>query len=196
MIRLAVLRHAPTQWNVEKRLQGSTDIPLGPEGAAIAGRWKIPTEWAGWRVLSSPLLRARRTAEILFPTDRIEIDPALAEMSFGRWEGQTLAELRAQPGSDAREREQLGLDFSAPGGESPRQVQARLHPVLRRLAGEGRDSILVTHKAVLRALYALASGWRMQDKPPVKLQDRCAHLFQVAADGGPAVDRLNIRLDG
>ncbi|WP_374378104.1 histidine phosphatase family protein [Dongia sp.] len=193
-IALAVIRHAPTQWNVEKRLQGRTDIGLGPEGRIVAASWSVPSAWQEWRVLASPLSRARETAAILFPSRPAEIEADLREMSFGDWEGQRLADLREAAGSDAEERESLGLDFRAPGGESPREVQQRLLPLLARLAGDGRDSVLVTHKAVQRALYALATGWRMTEKPPVKLKDGRAHLFRLAADGLPSVAELNIDL--
>jgi probable phosphoglycerate mutase len=53
----------------------------------------------------------------------------------------------------------------------------------------------VTHKGVLRALYALATGWDMTRKPPDKLVDGRAHRFQVAADGTPSVFELNIALE-
>ena len=191
MINCAIIRHAPTQWNVEKRLQGRTDIGLGPEGRIVAASWAVPAAWQDWRLLVSPLVRARETAAILFPNNRAEIEPSLREMSFGDWEG-----LRDAPGSDAEIREALGLDFRAPNGESPREVQARLLPLLARLAADGRDVVLVSHKAVQRALYALATGWQMTEKPPVKLKDGRAHLFRVHQDGRPEVVELNIALGG
>ncbi|MBK8159532.1 MAG: histidine phosphatase family protein [Rhodospirillaceae bacterium] len=196
MIHCAIIRHAPTQWNVEKRLQGRTDIGLGPEGRIVAASWAVPAAWQEWRLLVSPLVRARETAAILFPNTVPEIEPDLREMSFGDWEGQSLAGLRDAPGSDAEIREALGLDFRAPNGESPREVQDRLRPLLRRIAEGGRDTVLVSHKAVQRALYALATGWQMTEKPPVKLKDGRAHLFRVNGDGLPDVVELNIALGG
>jgi len=194
MTQLAIIRHAPTAWNREKRLQGHTDIGLGAEGRIVAASWQVPSTWHGWRLLTSPLARARETAAILFPENTAVIEPALREMSFGAWEGQRLDDLRADPGADAAERELLGLDFRAPQGESPREVQVRLKPLLARLAGEGLDTVAVSHKAVGRALYALATGWRMLEKPPIKLRNNCAHLFDLATDGSPRVVELNIRL--
>jgi probable phosphoglycerate mutase len=116
-------------------------------------------------------------------------------MDFGRWEGKSLAELRADPDGDAAAREALGLDFRAPDGESPREVQARIEPLLARLAELGRPTVLVTHKAVIRALYSLASGWTMIGKPPAKLRLSCAQLFRLAPDGTPTVERLNVSLE-
>lgn len=196
MTRLVVLRHAPTAWNRDRRLQGRTDVALDEEGVAVAARWKIEPDWATYRILSSPLQRARVTAAILFPDAEIGVDSRLTEMDFGTWEGKRLAELRADPTGDAAWREDMGLDFRAPDGESPREVQARLRPLLARLAELQRPTLLVTHKAVGRAIYALASGWPMIGKPPTKLRPSCAHVYTLGADGTPAVERLNVSLEG
>ena len=196
MTRLVVLRHAPTAWNRDKRLQGRTDVALDEEGVAVAARWKIDPDWATYRILSSPLQRARMTAAILFPDAEIGVDSRLTEMDFGAWEGKSLAELRADPSGDAAAREDMGLDFRAPDGESPREVQARVFPLLARLAELQRPTLLVTHKAVGRAIYALASGWPMIGKPPVKLRPNRAHVYALGADGMPAVERLNVGLEG
>ncbi len=196
MTRIVVLRHAPTAWNRDKRLQGRTDVTLDEEGVAVAARWRIDPHWSAYRILSSPLQRARMTAQVLFPDAEIGIDSRLIEMDFGAWEGKRLADLRADPAADAAAREDLGLDFAAPQGESPRAVQARLLPLLKRLAELGRPTVLVTHKAVGRALYALASGWPMIGKPPVKLRPNCAHLYVLNADGTPMIEELNVSLEG
>ena len=195
MTLIVALRHAPTAWNRDRRLQGRTDVALDEEGVAVAARWRTAPEWAGYRILSSPLQRARMTAAILFPDAEIGIDRRLIEMDFGNWEGKRLAELRADPTEDAAAREDLGLDFKAPEGESPREVQARIQPLLARLAELERPTVLVTHKAVIRALYALASGWTMIGKPPAKVRPNCAQVFRLAADGTPAVDRMNVSLE-
>ena len=193
-LALVAIRHAPTEWNEARRLQGRTDVSLGPAGEAAARRWRADPAWAGYRILASPLQRAQQTARLLFPGRTIALDARLMEMDFGQWEGRTLAELRAAPGAAAEERERLGLDFSAPGGETPRQVQARLRPLLAEIAASAVPSVIVTHKAVLRALLSLATGWEMLGKPPVKLQPDSAHLFRLAPDGMPTVEQMNVPL--
>ena len=195
MTLIVALRHAPTAWNRDQRLQGRTDVALDEEGIAVAARWRVDPVWAGYRILSSPLQRARMTASILFPDAEIGIDRRLIEMDFGAWEGKRLAEQRAEPGGDAAAREARGLDFKAPDGESPREVQARIQPLLARLAELERPTVLVTHKAVIRALYALASGWTMIGKPPAKLRQGCAQVFRLGEDGMPSVERLNVSLE-
>ena len=52
----------------------------------------------------------------------------------------------------------------------------------------------MTHKGVIRALYALASGWDMRGAPPEKLRQPCAHRFLLSPGGDPRVERLNIPL--
>lgn len=195
MTRIVVLRHAPTAWNRDKRLQGRTDVALDEDGISIAARWRVDPDWATYRILSSPLGRARMTASILFPDAEIGVDSRLIEMDFGAWEGKRLEELRAAD-DDTAARENMGLDFRAPNGESPREVQARLLPLLARLAELRRPTVLVTHNAVGRAIYALASGWTMIGKPPVKLRPNNAHVYALGADGTPTVERLNVGLEG
>jgi probable phosphoglycerate mutase len=89
------------------------------------------------------------------------------------------------------EKEARGLDFRPPSGESPRDVQERVKPLLGELAA---STIAVTHKGVLRALYAMASAWDMREKPAHRLLANRAHAFTVAAGGTLAIDRLNIPL--
>jgi probable phosphoglycerate mutase len=193
-VPLVAVRHAPTAWNAERRLQGFTDVPLGTEGEAMARAWQIDPAWRGYHAVSSPLARAATTARLLFPEQEIALDARLIEMSFGDWEGRSLAELRGELGSDAEGRERMGLDFQPPNGESPREVQTRVTPLLAEIAAAGMPTVIVAHKAVLRALLSLATGWTMLGKPPVKLLPNTAHLFTLGAGGKIAVDRMNISL--
>jgi probable phosphoglycerate mutase len=191
---LVAIRHAPTEWNRARRLQGRTDIALSVEGIAAARGWRADAAWAAYRVLASPLKRAQETARLLFPGREIGLDSRLMEMYFGSWEGRSLAELRAEPGAEAEARERLGLDFSAPGGETPRQVQGRVQPLLTEIAAAGLPTVIVTHKAVLRALLSLATGWAMLGKPPVKLKPDSAHLFRLDPSGQISIERMNVSL--
>ena len=196
MTLLAILRHGPTVWTAEGRIQGRSDVPLSPEGRAAVSAWRLPEGigGVGWTWLTSPLARARETAGLLNPDGPIAAEPALAEMDWGQWEGRRLAELRAEGGAPMADAEARGLDFRPPEGESPRAVQARLEPLLARLAGAGGRTLAVTHKGVIRALYAQASGWDMTGRPPVKLRDACVHVFALEADGRPRIERLNLEL--
>jgi probable phosphoglycerate mutase len=126
--------------------------------------------------------------------DDAVIEAALIETDWGQWEGRTLGELRDHYGTEMVEMEARGLDFRPPGGESPRDVQARLAPWLARVAAGGRPCVAVCHKGVVRALAALASAWDMTGSPPEKLRDAAAHRFLVGTGGATAVGRLNLPL--
>jgi probable phosphoglycerate mutase len=189
---LAVLRHGPTAWSAARRLQGRSDIPLSPEGRAVVASWRLPPALTACRWLTSPLGRAVETAEILGLAARRET--RLIEMAWGEWEGLSLAELRAMPDAALAAREAAGRDLRPPGGESPRAVQARLRPLLVEIASGGTAVGAVSHKGVIRALFALASGWDMLGKAPVRLDWQSAHLFRLDAAGNPAVERLNLSL--
>lgn len=193
MIRLVLLRHAPTGWNADRRLQGRADPPLSEAGRAVFANARLPALFRQRSWFASPLRRARETASMLGLDAAIE--PALIEMDWGAYEGRTLAELQAEHGTAFAENEARGLDFQPPGGESPRQVQERLLPWLRRLASENADAGAITHKGVIRAILAQAHGWPMIGKPPVKLDWRRLHEFRIADDGRAEPLAMNIPLE-
>jgi probable phosphoglycerate mutase len=193
-VPFAVLRHAATAWNEEGRLQGQTDTALSAGGEAAARLWRLPEPACAWKRLCSPLRRARRTAELLQPSAPVAVESRLREMSFGVWEGRTLAELRAEVGEKFLEAERRGLDFHPPGGESPRMVAERIGQWASELARDGEPVVAVSHKAAIRALLALATGWDMTGRPPVKLDWRCLHFFAAGADGRVRLDRPNVPL--
>jgi probable phosphoglycerate mutase len=187
MPALFLLRHGPTEWSAARRLQGRSDIPLSAPGRSMVATWRLPDRAAQGEWISSPLARATETADILRrrfqPAGNLLIEPRLAEMSFGEWEGHTLNELRSVHGPAMAEWEGRGLDFRAPGGESPRDVQDRLRPWLEDMAAGNEDILAITHKGVMRALYARASGWDMRGKPPHRLADNAVHQFELDRAG-------------
>jgi broad specificity phosphatase PhoE len=197
MSALFLLRHGPTEWTAARRLQGRSDIPLSEVGRGMIESWQLPERAVHGEWISSPLSRSMETAEILRrcyrPTGDLLVEPRLAEMSFGEWEGQSLSELRSVHGLVMAEWEGRGLDFRAPGGESPRDVQERLQSWLAELIAEKKDVLAITHKGVIRALYALASGWDMRGKPPLRLADNAVHEFELDR-AGFRTGRLNISL--
>ena len=116
-------------------------------------------------------------------------------MGWGEWEGETLAGLRARLGTKMAMAEAAGLDFRPTGGESPREVQARVMPLLAEIADSARSTAAITHKGVIRAVLSLATGWDMREKPPHRLSWSAAHLFRLDESGRPTVARLNLPLE-
>ncbi len=187
MTPLALLRHADTAWSVEGRIQGRTDLPL-LKNISLS----LPDACRGMRIVTSPLARCVQTAALLGAPDAAR-DPRLAEMDWGRWEGESLAALRKRHGDEMRENEARGLDFMPPGGETPRAVGMRVKSWLQEVAREGVPTLAVTHRGVIRAILAEASGWDMCTSPPVKLDWGAAHLFLLDERGRPSVERLNVK---
>lgn len=100
-----VLRHGQTDWNVQMRLQGSTDIPLNETGRAQAHvAAKILADEGITKIIASPLSRALETAQIVGAASGIEpvIDGRLIERNFGLFEGMTIDEVH-QHREDMRE---------------------------------------------------------------------------------------------
>ena len=193
--RLILIRHGLTAWNQTGRAQGRADVPLSDEGRArLAGARLAPDLWPDqwW---SSPLARARQTAALIGARD-VRLDDRLIEMDFGRWEGKTYAEVKAETGPGLAANEAWGLDMQPPGGESPRQVRARLASWLAEITGRAGGHAAVTHKGVIRAALSLALDWDMTTAPPVTLDWTAGHGFDLDATGRPTLVRPNIVLLG
>lgn len=192
MTRLALLRHAPTEWNAARRLQGRADIPLSAAARATLAARRLPDDVTGFRCLASPLARTRETAALLGQS--AEIDRRLIEMDWGRYEGRTIPDLRREQGQAFIANEARGLDFTPEGGESPRAVQKRVVPLLAEIAARREPTLAVTHRGVIRAIYALASGWDMTGDAPHELDLYAMQLFTLRDDGEPRIERLNLPL--
>ncbi|WP_310385905.1 histidine phosphatase family protein [Roseateles sp.] len=190
---LALLRHGETPWSRVKRLQGRTDVGLSETGAAMLAAHMLPPECSELPVCTSPLVRCTQTAAQLRLVTPV-IEARLIEMSWGQWEGRTQSDLRSELGPEMAENEARGWDFMPPGGESPRQVWQRVRPWLSELAALRLPTLAVTHRGVMRVIFARATGWDMLGKPPAKLDWTTLQLFSLDEQGLPAVQRLNLPL--
>jgi len=193
MVRIAMIRHGPTEWNDIRRIQGQTDIPLSARGRRLVSTWSVPAEFDDFDWIVSPLQRAIETARILTST-KIIPEPALKEMHWGQWQGQTIEDIRKLRPHQLNQNEARGIDFEPPGGESPRLVQRRLSRWFSDVRNRNRSVVAVTHKGVIRATYALATGWNMISDPAVELNWCCAHVFQLDDNALPSLLHLNIPL--
>lgn len=163
MGELVLVRHGETAWTLSGQHTSYTDLPLTPNGEdqarslapALASRHIA-------YVLTSPMERARRTAE-LAGLDRSQVDPNLREWDYGGYEGVTTREIhRARPGWD------LWTDGVVPGpdghpGETPEEVGERADRVLARVEAafansDGGDVVLVGHGHFLRVVTARRLG--------------------------------------
>lgn len=156
-------RHGETDWNRERRLQGQHDIPLNALGRVQASRCgdvlrqlleRDGRPAAGYDYVSSPLGRARETMELMRATMGLDAygyrtDARLMEMSFGRWEGFTFAELQSREAAALAERERDKWGFVLPGGESYALLQVRVRAWYESVEC---DTVVSAHGGVCRVL--------------------------------------------
>ena len=150
---LGLLRHGQTDWNIDLRLQGSSDIPLNQTGirqAELAAKYLKAADWD--LVLSSPLSRAHDTAKTVAAELGLNlvVVPELIERSFGVAEGMSHSEWRTLYESHAE----------IPGIESLEALQTRSEALLRLLATEydGQRVLAVSHGALIRKLMKIISS--------------------------------------
>jgi len=183
--RLLAVRHGETSWNRDTRIQGHTDIGLSEHG-----RWQARRLAHALRdeplaaVYSSDLSRAFDTAREVTtqrtrlcrslanddsasayePGLEVQADPGLRERSFGRFEGQTWAELEARWPQEALAWRKRVPDFAPPGGESLMALRERVVTTVHRLARRhaGEQILLVAHGGVLDILYRAATRLELQ----------------------------------
>ena len=153
--KLVLLRHGETEWARTGRHTGLTDIPLTARGEELArGAGELVRGYDFGLVLTSPLERARRTAE-LAGLDA-EVDPMLLEWDYGGYEGRTTREIRAELGYDWTAFTHGVIRGDTPG-ETVEEVAARASRVLPRVldAMEHGDVALIAHGHFLRILTAV-----------------------------------------
>ncbi|MFH1136209.1 MAG: histidine phosphatase family protein [Pseudomonadota bacterium] len=180
-MRLYLLRHPKTMANRDGLVVGGGDSLPTPEGLLVFRRVMEllrPEPVVG--LLSSPLPRAlagARIAAVLFRL-RIEIEPGLAELSCGQWEGRPRAEL-GLAGRPIRRR----WDDRPPGGESCRDAEARLAPLIGRLQAENRPgSVLIVGHAVVNRVF-LKLWLDLDHKTALAMEQGFHEVFVLTAGG-------------
>lgn len=188
MTFLTLVRHGQTEWNLQRRIQGSTDIPLNDTGrehaADAAALLRDTTHHA---IYASPLTRARQTAEIIaqdLGLGDLTLSPDMREREFGDAEGMLVTDYLAKFGD---------WHSDVPGAERLSEVRDRALTALDRIARTERERsaptarsvIVVTHGGVIRALLNHASGGTLPREGEM-LANGSVHRFEAA----PGVLRL------
>jgi len=142
-----LVRHGETAWTLTAQHTGRTDLPLNEQGERQAR--EVGTRLHALRIdriLSSPLQRARRTAELALPDSSIEADDDLMEWDYGAYEGRSTVDIEVErPGWRL-------LRDGSPGGETLDAVGARADRVIGRLRAAGGNVLLIAHREILRIL--------------------------------------------
>lgn len=184
--RLIVIRHGETEWNREKRMQGTTDTQLSDVGLSQAQALGRRLAARPFRALySSDLSRARDTARAIAEHTGIEIvaDPRLQERRFGIFEGLVAAEIVSRYPEEHARFSSRDPDYEVPGGESARSFTRRCLGCLAEIADRhrGGEVVVVTHGLVLDALYRAANGLDHGAPRPLPLINASINLFGYAA---------------
>ncbi|MFS0852151.1 histidine phosphatase family protein [Microbacterium sp. 179-I 3D4 NHS] len=182
MTLLTLVRHGQTDWNLAHRIQGTTDIPLNDTGRADA-RWAAgQLAGAGHHAIySSPLVRARETAEIIASQLGLpgpQLVPDVREREFGDGEGMLVADYIETYGDWLAE---------VPGAESLHEVADRATAALEGIARDARrrsapvaeSVIVVTHGGVIRSLLDHVSGGTLPRVGDV-LRNGSIHRFEAS----------------
>lgn len=176
-----LMRHGQTDWNVARRMQGRSDIPLNQVGLrqaerAAAAMEDLPID----RILTSPLRRAKQTAQAVAAGRGVPVltEELLVEMGFGELEG-----------VEVTQREECALIFShpeqytpLPGSESYDDLMERcsdlLERVLKPLEGRYHDVLCCSHGALIRGIVVRLKGYQREDfwKDPPQPNCSCTVL--------------------
>jgi alpha-ribazole phosphatase len=187
MPKFVLIRHGESVWNSERRIQGSLDPELSPQGKRQAEllvshlKTHLPRSVAA--IYSSPLRRAAQTAEEISRAFQLPViqDHDLREMSLGEWEGKTIPEIQASTPGCYEQWVEAPLSHPAPGGEDLHAFQRRVVGALERMqqAHVGANLIVVSHGGVIRALLCFALGLDLR------------HLFRLKQNTG-AVSQIKL----
>jgi probable phosphoglycerate mutase len=184
MADLYLVRHGATEWSISGKHTGTTDLPLLPAGEESARA--LAPRLAGLQfgaVVTSPLQRARRTAELAGFPDAV-VDTDLREWNYGDYEGVTTDEIRrTDPGWTVWRGE-------VPGGEDASQVAERLDRVVERVRAREGNVLAFGHGHALRALAARWLGLPASDGRLLRLDTATLSVLSFEREQ-PAIVRWN-----
>jgi broad specificity phosphatase PhoE len=193
VLTLLLTRHGSTlRSDPEQHLGQRIDLELSEAGRAAAealGRRLEGVEFA--RIISSPLRRARETAQLVVPRVALEFDDRLKEMDYGRWEGLTYEQILARDGDARRIWEADPASLACPDGESGSDVARRVRSWLEELIewasgnrAEDRRVLAVGHSTTNRVLLCVSLGVALRDYRRRFVQQP-ANLTVLRFEGAP-----------
>lgn len=204
MLTLVVTRHGLTpRSRPEQHLGQKIDVPLSDEGRDQARR--LAERLAGIRfdrIVTSPLVRAKQTADIVAGDRPVEVDRRLMEMDYGAWEGLTYEQIDERDAVRRKAWERAPDVLRCPGGESGNDVATRagsflvdlLEAHVDRHGASGRDEwpvLAVGHSSVNRILVCLALGLPIREFRERFTQDQVnVTVLRFELGDGPSDARL------
>jgi broad specificity phosphatase PhoE len=182
---VCLIRHGETEWSLNGRHTGTTDIPLTENGRNVARQWKpVASQQTFALVMTSPLQRARETCELTGLGQQAEVDNDLREWNYGEYEGLSIKQIQAQRPS------WMIFTDGCPKGESPDEIQARIDRVIKRVRAVEDDVALFAHGHFLRCFGARWLGLRAEEGRFFLLDPATVSVLSYYR-GIPAVKRWN-----
>lgn len=195
-MKIYLVRHGETDYNVNRLYYGWTDCPLNETGIAQAMALKeFFAHIAYDRVLCSDLKRAKETAEYVNEVQKkpLTTDASFRELHFGLWEGKTYGEIKKAYPEEVAQWHKDWISFQMPQGESFHTFYKRTTQGFQKMLAEGNEEetlVLVAHNGVLSALLCYLTGagekgfWRFVSR-------QNAYSLVSVTGGNPLVERIN-----
>jgi len=187
MTELILLRHGETVGQSSIRLYGATDIALSPVGEQQAARAAAALRAHSFsRIVSSPLQRARKTAEIVHSTQTAPVALTvlhdLREVDFGAWEGLTWAEVAERDPDNHRIWQQTRPRFNYPSGEARPDFLRRITSAAREIPHASGPTLAVLHKGVIKAVIAALTGMPYEEATHLPVPLGSLHHLERSGD--------------
>jgi len=186
LVRLVLVRHGETAWNREKRVQGSSDIPLSDNGIRQAEL--LASSLADEKidiVVTSPLRRALQTASII--NERLKAplvaDEDLKELDQGDFEGMGFMELMNIHSDFLKSWAADPASVSMPGGESLPALQERAWRAVMRIEASYKNALVVSHYFAITAILCRAVGMPLSDFRKIRLENTSKTIIEAEGDG-------------
>ena len=187
MTKIILVRHGQTEWNLEMKYQGHSDIALTEQGiyqaSLVAERLKSEKVNA---VFASDLSRAFQTAEIIgskFGLSTAAI-PAFRELNFGSWEGLTYRKIGEKWQGESRQIFTAPDEVQVPGGETFRQLKDRAMAALNELVEKykGETIVIVSHGGTIRTILCAALNMPLNNLWSIRQDNTAVNIIEKFHD--------------
>ena len=182
------VRHGETDWNVAKKIQGTTDVPLNETGLrqakALADKL-VSEHYQIDRVYTSPQLRAAVTPQIAASALGVECIPLqdLVEMDLGEWEGDNWPNIEKTYGETSYYWNSHRRYVHTPGGECYNDVVKRtLHALEYIMERENGNVLVMSHSAILVSLRCYLAGLCMDDETMLQFRTKNTEIVEIDAE--------------
>jgi len=193
--RFGLIRHAQTEWNLDKMMQGQKDSPLTMAGQEQSRLWGEQLATVSFdRILTSDLGRTVATSEWINQTLKLPLGKSsqLRELDWGMWTGRRIQDIKAEMPEELRRQEGAGWEFCAPGGESRREAWIRSRNGLEEASRKwpGETILTVTHEGVIKCLLYGLTERKFLPQEPAMIKPLHLHWL-VVGETGLEIEGLN-----